>query len=150
MLDDKGSEGPQDDTADQLNPVASEKHAEQADAEPNFDESLVEELAALYDDGKTYAEAELAFQKGRAALAGKSIGIAAGLVIVAIILLHIAFLALAVGLVMALAPLVTIWGAIAIVVGGILLLVALLGYGALSKAKLIGELFSSGDGEDAK
>ena len=150
MLDDKGSEGPQHETADQLAPIASEKPGEQSENEPTFDESLVEELAALYDDGKTYAEAELAFQKGRAALAGKSIGIAAGLIIVAIILLHIAFLALAVGLVMALAPLVTIWGAIGIVVGGTLLLVGLLGYGAFSKAKLLGELFASGDGKDAK
>jgi len=150
MLDEKGPEGSRDEIADQLTPIPSEEPDGQTESEPSFDDSLVEELAALIDDGKTYAEAELAFQKGRAALAGKSIGIAAALVVVAIILLHIAFLALAVGLVMALAPLVTIWGAISIVVGGILLLVALLGYGAFSKAKLLGAVFASGDDGKAK
>ncbi|MEL6529170.1 MAG: phage holin family protein [Pseudomonadota bacterium] len=150
MLDDKGMEGPQDDSVDHLTPVPPDKSDQPSDPEPNFDESLVEELAALIDDGKTYAEAELAFQKGRAALAGRSIGIALGYVIVAIILLHIAFLALAVGLVMALEPLVTIWGAIAIVVGGIFLIVALLGYGAYSKGKLLGAVFASAEEEQAK
>lgn len=150
MLDDKGSEGPQVDPADQPAPILSDKPDEHSDAEPTFDESLVDEIAALIDDGKTYAEAELAFQKGRAALAGRSIGIALGLVIVAIILLHIAFLALAVGLVMALAPLVTIWGAIGIVVGGIFLLVGLLGYGAYSNASLLGELFAKAEEEKAR
>ncbi|WP_298466318.1 phage holin family protein [uncultured Erythrobacter sp.] len=150
MLEGKGPEGSQDETADPLAPIPPEKQDDSADTSPTFDESLVEELAALYDDGKTYAEAELAFQKGRAALAGKSIGVALGLVIVAIILLHIAFLALAVGLVIALAPLVTIWGAIAIVVGGILLLVGLLGFGAYSKGKLLGALFSSPSEDKAK
>ena len=78
-------------------------------------------------------------------MAGKSVGLALGYVVVAIILLHIAFLALAVGMVMALAPLVTIWGAIAIVVGALILGVGLLGYAAYSHGKLLGELFSSGE-----
>ena len=112
------------------------------------DESLREELAALIDNGRNYAQAEIAFQKTRAALAGRSIGIAAAAAIVAIILLHIAFLALAVGLVMALEPLVTIWGAIGIVFGGLLLLVALLGWIALKNGKKLGYLFSSADAEE--
>jgi len=115
---------------------------------PFGDESVTEELAALIDNGRTYAAAELAFQKTRAALAGRSIGIAVVCAIVAIILLHIAFLALAVGLVMALAPLVTIWGAIGIVFGGLLLLVAVLGWIALKNGQKLGRLFSSDYAEE--
>ncbi len=110
-----------------------------------IDESLMEEASALIDDARTYAEAELAFQKTRAKLAGSLIGVSAGLVIVAIILLHIAFLALAVGLVIALEPLVTIWGAIAIVFGGLLLVVGLLGWMAMKRAHKLAEIFSSPD-----
>jgi len=115
------------------------------DPAPDFDEGLFEEVASLIDDGRTYAEAEIAFQKTRAKLAGRSVGVAALAVAVALILLHIAFLALAVGLVIALAPLVTIWGAIGIVVGGLLLLVGLLGWTAMKRAKVLSALFSEAE-----
>lgn len=115
---------------------------------PAFQESLVDELGALIDDGRTYAQAELAFQKTRAKLAGKAIGVAAASVVVAINLLHIAFLALAVGMVMALEPLVTIWGAIAIVVGVLLISVGLLLWIALGNAKKLSALFSSEDNSE--
>ncbi|MEO1048001.1 MAG: hypothetical protein AAFW59_06695, partial [Pseudomonadota bacterium] len=94
---------------------------------PHYDESITEEVGALLEDAQLYATAELAFQKTRAKLVGRNIGIAAGAIVVAILLLHIALIALAVGFVIALAPLVTIWGAIALVVGALLLGVVLLG-----------------------
>lgn len=112
------------------------------------DDSIVQEMAALIDDGRTYAQAEIAFQKTRAKLAGRSVGIALACVIVALILLNIAFLALAVGLVIALAPLVTIWGAIGIVVGALLLLVALLGYGAFKQGSTLSALFAAAPNSD--
>lgn len=115
---------------------------------PSFDESIVEELGALIDDGRTYAQAEIAFQKTRAALAGKSVGLASLYVVLALILLNIAFLALAVGLVIALQPIVTIWGAIAIVVGALFLIVTLLGLSALKQGKKLATLFASSDEED--
>ncbi|MBV7259923.1 phage holin family protein [Erythrobacter crassostreae] len=114
----------------------------------SYDESLTEEIAALIDDGRTYAEAEFAFQKTRAAIAGKSVGFAIAYVVVAIITLHIAVLALAVGMVMALAPLVTIWGAIAIVVGVLLLATVLLGLAAKGHAGRLGMMFGSSGKED--
>ena len=154
MLDDKTAPSSQDDLA-QMDADTSE-NAQQADAataqaaSPPFDESITEELAALIDDGKTYVEAELAFQKTRVTIAGKSVGIALGLAVVALILLHIAFLALAVGLVIALQPLVSIWGAIAIVVGGLLLLTGLLALAALKRGKLVGAMFANDKaGDDA-
>lgn len=125
-------------------------NAEAASAQASdFDESLTEEIAALIDDGRTYAEAELAFQKTRAVIAGKSIGFALAFAVVALITLHIAVLALAVGMVIALEPLVTIWGAIAIVVGVLLLTTALLLLLAKKNADRLGLLFGSSGDESA-
>lgn len=116
---------------------------------PPPDDSIVEELGTLVDDARLYATAEIAFQKTRAKLVGKNVGVAAGAVVLAIILLHIALIALAVGFVIALEPLVTIWGAIAIVVGVMLLGVGVLTYLAASKGRLIAEMFASDAEADA-
>jgi hypothetical protein len=62
-----------------------------------------------------------------------------------LVLLHIALIALAVGAVIALAPLVTIWGAIAIVVGALLVGVAVLVRMALGDGKLLAALFGGSD-----
>ncbi len=113
-----------------------------------FEESLVEEAAALIDDGKTYLEAELAFQKTRAGIAGKSAAMAALFAVIALILLHIAFLALAVGLVIALEPIATIWGAIGLVFGGLLLLVLLLVWGAARNGLRIAAMFAGDKSKD--
>lgn len=115
-----------------------------------LEETLIEEVGALIDDGRTYAQAEIAFQKSRAKLAGRTTAIALVQLVLALILLHIAFLALAVGLVIALTPLVSVWGAIAMVVGGLLLLVILLVAFAARRGKQLGALFSSDkEGENA-
>lgn len=134
----KGEKAPSPDAA----PEADTAH-DASSPPPVYDESLVEELGAVIDDAKLYAAAELAFQKTRAKLLGKNIGIAAGAVILAIILLHISIIALAVGLVIALQPLVTIWGAIAIVVGVMLLGVGILAYIAMTRGQIIGEMFAN-------
>ncbi|MEO1731551.1 MAG: phage holin family protein [Pseudomonadota bacterium] len=125
-------------------PVTGDR-SEHTPPPPASDESILEELGMLIDDAGLYASAELAFQKTRAKLAGKNLGIAAAAIIVAIILLHIALIALAVGIVIALEPLVTIWGAIAIVVGVMLAGVIWLGFIALSRGRLLGELFSAAE-----
>lgn len=104
--------------------------------------SLTEDIAGLIESGKTYAQAEIAFQKTRASLAGKAAGKAAVQLIGALVLVHIALVALAVGLIIALAPLITIWGAIGVVVGGLLLLVAVLVQGAKRRANQISAFFA--------
>ena len=81
------------------------------------DRSLVDDVRDLIDDGRTLMEAELAFQKARAAFAGtgiKSIAMLGGL---AAVLAIFALFALVFGAILALSPLVTSWGATAIVVG---------------------------------
>ena len=103
------------------------------------------DLAALIDDARTYAEAEIAFQKTRAALAGKAVGRALVALVLALLLLNLALIALAVGTVIALAPLVTIWGAIAIVVGVLLLGVGGLLFAALRDGRLLAALFGPGE-----
>jgi Flp pilus assembly protein TadB len=100
------------------------------DAAEMAEPSLVDDVKALIDDGKTYLEAELQFQKSRAAFAvdrGKSgaiYGIAAAAV------LHLALIALVVGLVFALAPVLTAWGATAVVVGILVIVAVVLGLAA--------------------
>lgn len=97
-----------------------------AGAEP----SLVEDVKALVDDGKTYLEAELQFQKSRAALAvslGKT-GAAYG--VAAAAFLHLALIGLVVGLIFSLTPVLTAWGATAVVVAVLLIVGALLGLAA--------------------
>jgi hypothetical protein len=77
--------------------------------------SLNEDLHQLAHDARAYAEAELKFQKTRAAYAAsasKSIAIYA---VVALVLVFFAAMAFVVGLVIALAPLITAWGSMALV-----------------------------------
>jgi hypothetical protein len=79
--------------------------------------SLRDDVEALIDDGKTYLETELVFQKTRAAFVADR---AKGAVIfgaIAILLAFLALIGLTVGLILALAPLLTAWGASALVVG---------------------------------
>ncbi|MDT8280509.1 MAG: hypothetical protein RQ806_08190, partial [Erythrobacter sp.] len=117
----------------------------------------VESVEAAYDNGtvtldlllqaqRRLAEAEIAFQKTRAGLASRKTARALALLVLALVLLHIALIALAVGAVIALAPLVTIWGAIAIVVGMLLAGVATLVWAALGNGKAVAAMFGSEDG----
>ncbi|MGY6551802.1 MAG: hypothetical protein ACXIT4_07885 [Erythrobacter sp.] len=107
--------------------------------------TLTEDIAGLIDSARTYFEAEVGFQKTRAALAGSNIAKAAAALVMALVLVHIAVIALAVGVVMALAPLITIWGAIAVVVGALLLGGALLVGMAARRGKMLAAMFGAGD-----
>jgi hypothetical protein len=105
---------------------------------------LSEDIAALIASGRTYAEAELAFQKTRASLAGSNAGKAVAALVLALVLVNIALTALAIGAVLALQPLITIWGAIAVVVGALLLGAGLLVRSARARAKLLSVMFGDG------
>jgi hypothetical protein len=140
-----GAEGVDDAAPDVSDDLTVEEAGESP--APHIDPSLMDEAAALIDNARTYAEAELGFQKTRAGFAGRLVGVSLGLVVVALILLHIAFLALAVGLVLAFEPLTGIWGAIGIVFGGLMLVVVLLGWGAFTRVQKLASLFSSPEEE---
>lgn len=83
--------------------------------------SLTEDLEALIEDGRTYLEAELVYQKTRAAFvaehAKRALVFGAG----AALLGFLALIGLTVGLIIALTPLLSAWGASALVVALLLL-----------------------------
>lgn len=77
--------------------------------------SLIDDLAALFEDGKTYAQAEVAYQKSRAAFVGDRAKYVAAYGFGALAVFHLALIALTVGVLIALMPLVGPWFATAIV-----------------------------------
>lgn len=103
---------------DDTMPEARDDEMEQPDRETSIsDGSLTEDIVALFDDGRTYIEAEIAFQKTRLSFAadrGKS-GMLLG--VCAFAVLHLALIALVVGAIFALTPLISALGATALVAG---------------------------------
>lgn len=130
--------------ADLRDDELGEDYEELALNTPSREQSIFEEIGSLIDDAKTYLQAEVGFQKTRGKLAGREIGKAIAFAAIALVTLHIALLALAVGLVIALTPVVSIWGAIAIVVGVLLVITAWVGLKAKSRGSKAASLFSSG------
>ncbi len=84
-------------------------------------------MRQLIDDGRTLLEAELAFQTSRAAFAGKGIKAVAAFGALALALVFFALMALTIGAVLALAPVLSVWGATAAVAGTLLLIAAICG-----------------------
>jgi len=103
--------------------------------------SLADDVEALIDDGKTYVEAEIAYQKTRLSYAANRGKSGAGLVLAALAFLHLALIGLVVGGIMILAPLVGAAGATGIVVG--ILLVGVIVFGLTAKARFtkLGQAF---------
>ena len=80
------------------------------------DRSLLDHVQALIDDGKTYLEAELGFQKTRAAFVADRAKSTMVFGVIAALLGFLALVGLTVGSIIALTPLLTAWGASALVV----------------------------------
>ena len=108
-------------------------------SEPGFatQARLGDDLRQLIDDGRALAAAELAWQKSRAAYAGKQAGGIAILGLLAAALAFCALMALIFGLVLALTPLLTAWGAMAAAVGGLLLAALIFGAVAALRVKRV-------------
>lgn len=123
-------------------PVIGQSTGEPSPVDPTVavEPSLIDDVKALVDDGKTYLEAELQFQKSRATFAvdrGKS-GAVYGVAAAAV--LHLALVALVVGAIFALTPLITAWGATAVVVGVLLVAGLLLGLAAKRRFARLGNV----------
>ena len=112
------------DRADGLTVLMDDELLEPAYAEtPDpADRSLIEDLRLLAGDARTLAEAELAYQKSRAGALGAGLGKIAGIGAVAALLAILSLVAMVVGLVFALTPVLTAWGATAVVTVALLLL----------------------------
>jgi hypothetical protein len=91
--------------------------------------TLEVEVSRLIASGREAFASEIAFQKARAALAGKLVAKMAGFGALALALLFFMILALVMGSLLALAPVLGAWGALGAVLAGLLLGVALCGLG---------------------
>lgn len=89
--------------------------------EGSGDRSLIGDIQGLIEDGKTYLEAELGFQKTRAAYVADRAKAAVVFGAISVLLGFLALIGVTMGLIIALTPLLTAWGACGLVV---LLLVA--------------------------
>lgn len=121
-------------------------------AEDEFfvDRSLLEDVEALIEDGRTYFEAELNFQKTRAAFAADRAKKIAVLGAGAVVVLFLALIGLTVGLIIAFTPLLTAWGATALVVGAMLVVALLMLRGAAAKwGELLGAFDDADPGDEA-
>lgn len=114
-------------------PLIDEKAAER---------SLVEDVRQLVDDGRTLVEAELAYQKSRAVVAGMAVKSIAGWVALGLSLLFFALMALVLGLILVLAPAVGPATATFVVVLGLLAMGTLSGLVALRRWKRASALLS--------
>jgi len=108
--------------------------------------SLIDDLTALADDGKTLFEAEIGFQKTRLAFAANRSKTAVLSGLMAIGFLHLALIALVVGAVIGLTPYLTAFGATAVVVGALLLGALAFLSRARGSARDIGEAFDKSSG----
>jgi hypothetical protein len=88
--------------------------------------SLLSDVEALVADGKTYAEAELAFQKTRLLYASDKVKAAAIFTGIAAVFVVMAIVALVLGAVLALTPLIGALGAAAVVFVTLLVCAAVL------------------------
>jgi len=89
----------------------------------NDSRSLLEDIEYLIADARIWMDAEMSFQKSRVSLVLNRIKIVVAAGAIAVLMAMLALIGLTVGLIIALTPLITAWGATAVVVL-ILLLVA--------------------------
>lgn len=111
MRDDEGER-----TQDIAGPLdLPDEHEPSDDGSSDRGPSLTDDIFALIEDGKTYAEAEVAFQKSRAGYAANRAAGAIAFGLGAFGVFHLALIAATVGVVFALVPVVGPWIATAIV-----------------------------------
>jgi len=101
--------------ADNLTAIADTAPENEAMLDEFEDASLAEEVRLLADEAKAYALAEVAFQKARAAYAARQARTIAMLGVAAAVLVFFAGMALVVGSIVALAPVIGGWGATGLV-----------------------------------
>ncbi len=105
-------------------PDPPDERAEQAASGES--RSLIDDIEDLVLDAKTYFDAELTYQKTRASFVASQVKRIAAFGIAAALLAVLALIGLTVGLIIALTPLITGWGATAVVVGAMLFIIYLL------------------------
>lgn len=112
--------------------------------------SLVEDIKLLASDGRTLLEAELVYQKSRAAVAGAGAKGIAGWAALALALVFFALMALVVGVLFGIAKFIGIWEATAVTVALFLLAAGLSGLAAQRRWKRVSEALSDDPKPDAE
>ena len=104
--------------------------------------SLVDDVKQLASDGRTLLEAEFAYQKSRAAVAGAGIKGITGWAALALALVFFALMALVMGVVLGLSELIGAWAATAVTVLVLLLAAGLSGLAASRRWKRMSALLA--------
>lgn len=107
--------------------------------------SLIDDVEVLIEDGKTYLEAELNFQKTRAAFAGDRAKGVALYGLLGLMFAWMALIGLTIGLIFALTPSLGGWGATGVVVAAWLIIAGLALRAAAGRWRQL--VASFGDGE---
>ncbi len=107
--------------------------------------SLPDDLRLLAAEARGYAEAELALHKARALYAGRAARSISMLALGALALLFFAAIALIIGTLIALAPLLTSWGATAAVAGAISLMALVCALLAATRWRAVKRRMAMGD-----
>lgn len=115
--------------------------------EANQHFSLTDDVLALLEDGKTYAESELRFQKSRAGYIGNRVKGIVVLGLGAFGVFHLALIAGTVGLIIALAPIVGAFAATVIVTLSLILVGVLLLRVLKGRLDDIRDAFDEGESE---
>ena len=97
--------------------------------------SLAEDIKHLASDGRTLLEAEFAYQKSRAAVAGAGVKGIAGWASLALALVFFALMALVIGVLLGMAEFIGIWAATAVTVVLVLAAAGLAGLAASRRWK---------------
>lgn len=112
------------------------------------DLSLMEDVRLLLGEARTFAQAELTYQKTRAAFVGAETRSIAVLGIGAVVLLLLAVVALVLGLVIALGTLIGPWLAMIIVPVAVLAVAAIMAISARARLKRMVALLSGKDNSE--
>jgi uncharacterized membrane protein YqjE len=123
----------------------SEAPASLSQGEEARQRSLADDLRELAENARQLADAEIAYQKSRAAYAGGGLVRVAAFGALTAVLVFFALMVLAIGLVLALTPSLGAWGAMAVVFAGLVLLALLSAYFALSRWRRISSALGSGE-----
>jgi uncharacterized membrane protein YqjE len=109
---------------------------------------MVAQLRGLYADGRELIDAEISFQKVRIRAAGRQVRSMAALAFVGLVLLACALIALVLGTMIALIPVLGPWGAMAATVAGCLVLAMLCFWLAAGRIGKLSALFASAPTDD--
>ncbi len=112
------------------------------------DLSLMEDVRLLLGEARTFAQAELTYQKTRAAFVGAETRSIAVLGIGAVVLLLLAVVALVLGLVIALGTLIGPWLAMIVVPVAVLAVAAIMAISARARLKRMVALLSGKDNSE--